>query len=189
MKEMVIEPGGLVPSSSRPAMGTLLRRQMGIHHVWRLATYSSALAVQENVVIVAKLGAMKSGEARKKAASILTELSLGEWLNFLPKKLSGGEKRRAEIARALVNCAALILADEPIANLDSKTGHEVMRLLGDIAKEQGRSVVIVSHDQRIKDIADYVLWLEDGHFRDIVTMAIDPIYGMAVERDKSIRLD
>ena len=67
--------------------------------------------------------------------------------------------------RALVNDPALILADEPTANLDSKIGQEIMRLLRRIAKEQRRSVIIVSHDQRIRDIADRVLWLEDGEFK------------------------
>jgi len=90
------------------------------------------------------------------------------------------------IARALVNEPALILADEPTANLDSKIGHEIMRLLRRTAKEEARSVVIVSHDQRIKDIADRVLWLEDGQFKDMVTMAIDPVCGMSVEREKAI---
>ena len=61
-----------------------------------------------------------------------------------------------------------------------------MRLLRRIAKEQGRSVVIVSHDQRIRDIADRVLWLEDGAFKDIVTMATDPVCGMAVERERAV---
>ena len=78
-----------------------------------------------------------------------------------------------------INDPTLILADEPTANLDSKIGHEIMRLLRPIAKEQGRSVVIVSHDQRIRDIADRVLWLEDGAFKDMVTMATDPVCGMA----------
>jgi len=120
---------------------------------------------------------------------LLTDLGLGERLNFLPKKLSGGEKQRVAIARALVNDPALILADEPTANLDSKIGHEIMRLLRRIAKEQGRSVVIVSHDQRIKDIADRVLWLEDGQFKEMVTMATDPVCGMAVEREKAIKIE
>ena len=80
----------------------------------------------------------------------------------------------------------MILADEPTANLDSKIGHEIMRLLRQIAKEQGRSVVIVSHDQRIRDIADRVLWLEDGAFRDIVAMATDPVCGMSVEHERAV---
>ncbi len=147
----------------------------------------SALTALENVAIVAELAGSKSGAARRKAASILIELGLGERLNFLPEKLSGGEKQRVAIARALVNEPTLILADEPTANLDSKIGHEIMRLLRNIAKEQGRSVVIVSHDQRIKDIADRVLWLEDGEFKETVIMAVDPVCGMSIERDKTIR--
>jgi putative ABC transport system ATP-binding protein len=146
----------------------------------------SALSVLENVAIVAELVGLKSGAARKKAATILNDLGLGERLNFLPEKLSGGEKQRVAIARALVNDPTLILADEPTANLDSKIGHEVMRLLRHIAKEQQRSVVIVSHDQRIKDIADRVLWLEDGQFKEMVSMAIDPVCGMSVEQEKAI---
>ena len=154
----------------------------------------SALTALENVAIVAELAGSKSGEARRKAASLLTEFGLGERLHFLPEKLSGGEKQRVAIARALVNDPSLILADEPTANLDSKIGHEIVRLLRRIAKEQpakggeagGRSVVIVSHDQRIKDIADRVLWLEDGEFKETVTMAIDPVCGMSVEREKAI---
>ena len=149
----------------------------------------SALSALENVAIVAELGGMKSGPARKKAADLLSGLGLGERLNFLPEKLSGGEKQRVAIARALVNDPALILADEPTANLDSKIGHEIMRLLRGIAKEQGRSVVIVSHDQRIKDIADRVLWLEDGQFKEMVTMATDPVCGMRVEREKATTLE
>ncbi len=149
----------------------------------------SALSALENVSIVAELAGTKSAGARHRAAALLTELGLGERLNFLPEKLSGGEKQRVAIARALINDPALILADEPTANLDSKIGHEIMRLLRRIAKEQGRSVVIVSHDQRIKGIADRVLWLEDGEFKETVTMALDPICGMSVEREKAFSFE
>jgi putative ABC transport system ATP-binding protein len=128
----------------------------------------SALTVLENVAIVAELTGMKRGAARQRAAAILNDLGLEERLNFLPEKLSGGEKQRVAIARALMNDPTLILADEPTANLDSTIGHDVMQLLRRIAKEQNRSVVIVSHDQRIKDIADRVLWLEDGQFKETV---------------------
>ncbi|MFH1924510.1 MAG: ATP-binding cassette domain-containing protein [Planctomycetota bacterium] len=145
----------------------------------------SALTVLENVAIVAQLTGLRGREAKTKARDILTELDLGNRLSFLPEKLSGGEKQRVAIARALVNDPALIMADEPTANLDSKIGQEVMRMLRRIAKEQGRSVVIVSHDPRIKDIADRVLWLEDGQFKDMVHMATDPVCGMAVEREKA----
>jgi putative ABC transport system ATP-binding protein len=146
----------------------------------------SALTVLENVAIVAELAGAKKGEARRRAATILGELGLTERLDFLPEKLSGGEKQRVAIARALINDPALILADEPTANLDSSIGHEVMRLLRHIAKAQGRSVIIVSHDARIKDIADRVLWLEDGQFKDMVHMATDPVCAMPVEREKAV---
>ena len=146
----------------------------------------SALSVLENVAIVAELAGLGGRAARQKARALLAELGLAERLDFLPEKLSGGEKQRVAIARALINDPTLILADEPTANLDSKIGHEIMRLLRRIAKEQGRSVVIVSHDQRIRDIADRVLWLEDGAFRDVVTMATDPICEMAVERERAV---
>src|SRR5512138_444424 len=146
----------------------------------------SALTVLENVAIVAELAGIGRPAARDKALTLLSELGLGERVRFRPEKLSGGAKQRVAIARALVNDPALILADEPTANLDSKIGREIMRLLQRIAREQGRSVVIVSHDQRIKEIADRVLWLEDGQFKALVEMATDPVCGMAVERDKAI---
>jgi len=142
----------------------------------------SALTAVENVALVAQLSGDRGVTAHDRATGLLTELGLEDRLTFLPEKLSGGEKQRVAIARALMNEPALILADEPTANLDSKIGHEIMRLLRGIAKEQGRSVVIVSHDDRIRDIADRVLWLEDGALKDMVTMATDPLCGMAVER-------
>jgi putative ABC transport system ATP-binding protein len=146
----------------------------------------SALSVLDNVAIVAELGGMRRRAAREKARRILGDLGLAARLHFLPEKLSGGEKQRVAIARALINDPTLILADEPTANLDSKLGHEIMRLLRRIAREQGRAVVIVSHDHRIREIADRVLWLEDGQFKDLVTMATDPVCGMPVERERAI---
>jgi putative ABC transport system ATP-binding protein len=142
----------------------------------------SALSCLDNVALVAQLGGLTHAEARKRAAQLLEQLGLGHRLRFLPEKLSGGEKQRVAIARALVNKPDLILADEPTANLDSRHGYEIMRLLRRIAKDEGRSVIIVSHDQRIKDIADRVLWLEDGAFKQMAAMAVDPVCGMAVDQ-------
>jgi putative ABC transport system ATP-binding protein len=146
----------------------------------------SALNVRDNIALAAELAGVSRKEAREKAGSLLAELGLGPRLRFSPEKLSGGEKQRVAIARALINDPALILADEPTANLDSSHGRDTMRLLREIAKNRTRSVVIVSHDQRIKDIADRVLWLEDGEFKDVVEMARDPVCGMAVERDNAV---
>lgn len=148
----------------------------------------SALSVQDNVAFAAELTGVGHAAARKKAADVLQALGLAHRLDFSPEKLSGGEKQRVAIARALVNEPSLILADEPTANLDSKAGHDTMQLLRRIAREQGRTVVIVSHDQRIKDIADRVLWLEDGEFKEMIAMAIDPVCGMAIEREGAVSL-
>jgi putative ABC transport system ATP-binding protein len=176
--------GEAISALSENRLPDIRLRQFGF--IFQDFNLLSALTVLENVALVAELTGMKHGAARQKAAALLIELGLSQRLNFLPEKLSGGEKQRVAIARALVNDPALILADEPTANLDSKIGHEIMRLLRQIAKEQGRSVVIVSHDQRIKDIADRVLWLEDGQFKEMVTMVTDPVCGMAMERGKAV---
>ena len=114
-----------------------------------------------------ELAGMYTSDAKKRAVALLTRLGMEKRLYFKPADLSGGEKQRVSIARALANNPAVILADEPTANLDSKNGHEVMHLLRDIAKKEQRTVIIVSHDERIKDIADRVLWLEDGKFKKI----------------------
>lgn len=135
----------------------------------------SALSSLDNVALVAQLTGLSRKAARQRAHRLLQQLGLGHRLDFVPEKLSGGEKQRVAIARALVNAPDIVLADEPTANLDSHHGHETMRLLRRIAKEEGRSVIIVSHDQRIKDIADRVLWLEDGQFKNEVEMALDPV--------------
>lgn len=176
--------GKMLSTLTEKHLPTIRLHQIGF--IFQSFNLLSALTVLDNIALVAELAGAKRREARKKAASILTDLGLGERLHFLPEQLSGGEKQRVAIARALVNDPALILADEPTANLDSKIGHEIMRLLQGIAKEQGRSVVIVSHDQRIQDIADRVLWLEDGRFKEMATMATDPVCGMKVEREKAV---
>lgn len=143
----------------------------------------SALPVLDNVAIVSQLAGLSRKAARQRARDLLEQLGLSHRLSFLPEKLSGGEKQRVAIARALINQPDLILADEPTANLDSHHGFETMRLLRRIAKEEQRSVIIVSHDQRIKEIADRVLWLEDGEFKDTVELAVDPVCGMSVDRE------
>jgi putative ABC transport system ATP-binding protein len=93
------------------------------------------------------------------------------------------------LARALANDPPVILADEPTANLDSGHGREIARLLRQLATEDGRSVVIVSHDDRLKDIADRILWLEDGQFRELAAMATDPVCGMPVDSGLAPRLE
>jgi putative ABC transport system ATP-binding protein len=190
--------GGLLkPSSGKIQIGqdeisTLSERRLPdvrlkrIGFIFQDFNLLSALSSLDNVATVAHLGGLSRKASRQRARELLAQLGLAHRLHFLPEKLSGGEKQRVAIARALVNEPDLILADEPTANLDSHHGSEIMRLLRRIAKEEQRSVIIVSHDRRIKEIADRVLWLEDGRFKDMVEMAVDPVCGMAVDKEQPL---
>ncbi|MBD2627013.1 DevA family ABC transporter ATP-binding protein [Trichormus variabilis] len=102
-------------------------------------------------------------EAQAKAAAMLTTVGLGERLNYYPDNLSGGQKQRVAIARALVHHPKLVLADEPTAALDSKSGRDVVNLMQQLAKEQGCTILLVTHDNRILDIADRIVKMEDGY--------------------------
>jgi putative ABC transport system ATP-binding protein len=141
----------------------------------------TALDALENVEIAANLAGVTGHPARDRATELLVRLGLGDRLHHRPDQLSGGEKQRIAIARALANDAAVILADEPTANLDSSHGREIARVLRNLATDDGLAVVIVSHDARLRDIADRVLWLEDGRFRELAAMATDPVCKMRVD--------
>ena len=148
----------------------------------------SALTAQENVELACNLAGVVGKAAHDKARDLLVRLGLGARLRSRPDQLSGGEKQRVAVARALANDARVVLADEPTANLDAAHGREIARLLRGIASEDGRCVVIVSHDERLKAVADRVLWLEDGRFRELAAMATDPVCGMAVDPADSLSL-
>ena len=124
-----------------------------------------SLSALENVEVVLNFAGVNGKAARKQATSLLSDLGMETRLGSKPKTLSGGESQRVAVARALANSPQIVLADEPTANLDFKHGYEVVTLLRDIAKEQGRAVIIVSHDQRLYDVADRVLLLEDGRLK------------------------
>jgi putative ABC transport system ATP-binding protein len=102
------------------------------------------------------------GSKRKRAIEMLTEVGLGERVDYKPKALSGGQKQRVAIARALVNQPTLILADEPTAALDKQSGRDVVTLMQKLAKEQGCTILMVTHDNRILDVADRIVNLVDG---------------------------
>jgi putative ABC transport system ATP-binding protein len=139
-----------------------------------------ALSAQENVELACNLAGVSGKRAHDRARELLEQFGLSRRLDFVPAKLSGGEQQRVAIARALANDPPLLLADEPTANLDSKIGHDVGRLLRALAHDEGRSVLMVSHDGRLEEVADRVLWLEDGTLKDLERMTVDPVCGMAV---------
>jgi ABC-type methionine transport system ATPase subunit len=98
---------------------------------------------------------------------VLAQVGLEEHINKRPPELSGGQKQRVGIARALVNEPKLILADEPTASLDKEAGRNVVNLIQDLARQQGSTVILVTHDNRILDVADRILHLEDGVIQSI----------------------
>ena len=121
-----------------------------------------ALTAQENVEIALDLKKVRGGAAKKRAAELLARVGLADKLKSLPADLSGGQKQRVAIARALAGEPHIILADEPTAALDSVSGKLIMDLLQELAHEQNRAVVVVTHDNRIFDYADRIVHIEDG---------------------------
>ncbi|MGV0028015.1 ABC transporter ATP-binding protein [Phormidesmis priestleyi] len=121
-----------------------------------------ALTSLENVEVALKLKGIRGAAARKQALDLLEQVGLVDKAKQHPQDLSGGQKQRVAIARALAGNPQLIMADEPTAALDSHNGHAVIDLLRNLAKEKKRTVLIVTHDPRIIDVADSVAYLEDG---------------------------
>jgi putative ABC transport system ATP-binding protein len=149
-----------------------IRRQK-VGFVYQSFNLLEALTAIENVRLVIQNHMQNSRkEATNRARDLLEMFGLGHRLNSLPKKMSDGEKQRVAIARALAKDPELLLADEPTANLDARRGHEVMGLLREKAVELNKAVVVVSHDNRIRQFAHRVVWLEDGTIRDEDTHAV-----------------
>jgi putative ABC transport system ATP-binding protein len=141
----------------------------------------SALSAAENIAVAGDVAKLPARLVRHRTATLLDRVSLADRAAAPPGQLSGGEQQRIAIARALINDPPILLADEPTANLDAAHGRDIGRLLRQLADSDGRAVVIVSHDDRLRDVADRVLWLEDGTFRDIGARVVDPVCGMPVE--------
>jgi len=145
-------------------------RRQKVGFVYQSFNLLESLTATENVRLVIQNHQRNSRkEAGGRARELLEMMGLGHRLNSLPKKMSDGEKQRVAIARALAKDPDLLLADEPTANLDAKRGQEVMALLREKAVELNRAVVVVSHDNRIRQFAHRIVWLEDGTITDADT--------------------
>ncbi len=160
-------------------------RAQKIGFVFQAFNLLEALSAEENILFPAQLGSEGVQGAKKRLDKLLARLGLTARRKALPGTLSGGEKQRVAIARALINQPPIILADEPTGNLDSHKGQEVMMILHDIARDEGCAVLMVTHDPRVEEIADRILWLEDGALRDRKSeqhsWVIDPVCGMRVD--------
>jgi putative ABC transport system ATP-binding protein len=160
-------------------------RALKIGFVFQAFNLLDALTVEENVLLPAALAPGGIRAARARGEALLLRLGLTARSKAYPKTLSGGEKQRVAIARALINQPPLVLADEPTGNIDSQKGQEVMMILHDIARDDGCSVLLVTHDPRVEEVADRILWLEDGQLRDRKAESHkwvrDPVCGMRVD--------
>ena len=125
--------------------------------------HGSLTAIQNVRMGLEVQGKMSGKEMLMQSQKILEEVGLGNRLNYYPDNLSGGQKQRVAIARALVSQPKIVLADEPTAALDKQSGRDVVELMQKLAKEHGCTILLVTHDNRILDIADRIVYMEDGH--------------------------
>lgn len=136
------------------------RRSLGF--VFQQFNLFPSLTALENVEYALNVKGTKGRDARNEAKRVIAAVGLGDRQNFLPRDLSGGQKQRVAIARALAGNAPILLADEPTANLDSQVGTQVLEMFRALAKQENRALVIVTHDPKVRSIADRVVKIQDG---------------------------
>jgi putative ABC transport system ATP-binding protein len=146
---------------AKPTELDRVRRNIG--YIFQAHNLHSSLTALQNVRMGLEVHPeYPVAEMQERSLQVLTEVGLAERVHYYPDNLSGGQKQRVAIARALVSQPKLILADEPTAALDSKSGRDVVDLMQKLAKEHHCTILLVTHDHRILDIADRIIHLEDG---------------------------
>ena len=146
---------------AKPATLEKVRKQIGF--IFQQHNLLNALTAVQNVELGARVtGKISRSELRERSEQMLIAVGLGERIHHHPEQLSGGQRQRVAIARALVGEPAMLLADEPTASLDKQSGREVVERMKFLAKEHGTTILLVTHDNRILDIADRIVHLEDG---------------------------
>jgi len=137
-------------------------RRRDIGFVFQQYNLFPALTALENVEYALNVKGVRGRGAHQAARSVLERVGLGDRLAFLPRDLSGGQKQRVAIARALAGGPQVILADEPTANLDTAVGVQILDLFRDLAKRENKGLVIVTHDPKVRNVADRVVGIRDG---------------------------
>jgi putative ABC transport system ATP-binding protein len=137
-------------------------RKKSIGFVFQQFNLFPALTASENVEYALNIKGTKGKAARVEAEQALDKVGLSDRKRFLPRDLSGGQKQRVAIARALVARPAVLLADEPTANLDSQVGTQILELFRELAKNEGRGLLIVTHDPKVRAVSDRVVRIRDG---------------------------
>jgi putative ABC transport system ATP-binding protein len=151
----------------------LRRRRLGF--VFQFFNLIPVLTTAENAALPLTLDGVKPAEASARAREWLGRVGLGDKLESRPDQLSGGQQQRVAVARALVTDPALVLADEPTGNLDSKSADDIANLLKQAAEEWGRAIVMVTHDLSIASHARRILFMRDGSIVDDVVLDGDPV--------------
>lgn len=153
-----------VSALSEPELPKVRRERVGF--IFQGFNLFPALTALENVEVTLNLKGLRGREGQDEARRLLNHVGLSKRLHHLPEDLSGGEKQRVAVARALAGNPPIILADEPTGMLDSKTGRRIVEILRDLARDEGRLIFMVSHDTRILALADRILTIEDGRLKD-----------------------
>ncbi len=159
----VLVHGRNISTYDERELANMRRRYFGF--VFQAFNLFRSLTAQENVEVVLRMKGRSKQKVHAEAADLLARVGLAKRAHAYPRDLSGGEKQRTAIARALAGDPPIILADEPTANLDSKTGRDILQLLRGHAKELHKAVAIVSHDPKVEEVAHRVIHLEDGRLR------------------------
>jgi putative ABC transport system ATP-binding protein len=152
--------GARVDGRSGSQLAAIRKRSLGF--VFQQFNLFPALTAIENVEYALNVKGVKGQTARAEAERVIEEVGLSDRKDFLPRDLSGGQKQRVAIARALAGNAPVLLADEPTANLDSVVGTQVLEMFRALAKRDNRALVIVTHDPKVRSIADRVASIRDG---------------------------
>ncbi len=142
----------------------ITRRKIG--YIFQAHNLLSFLTAYQNVELTLELQELTTTAADLRIKQVLTAVGLENHLHYYPHQLSGGQKQRIAIARTLVGQPQIILADEPTAALDKQSGRDIVALIQQLAKEQQCTILLVTHDHRILDIADRIIYMEDGHLVD-----------------------
>jgi putative ABC transport system ATP-binding protein len=156
--------GAAVVRSDENALREVRRRSIGF--VFQQYNLFPALSALENVEYSLNVRGAQGRKAHEEASRVLDLVGLGDRRGFLPRDLSGGQKQRVAIARALAGSPPVLLADEPTANLDTATGAQVLDLFRELAGSERRGLLIVTHDPKVRRIADRVVGIRDGRLVD-----------------------
>ncbi|HMQ34817.1 MAG TPA: ABC transporter ATP-binding protein [Chloroflexaceae bacterium] len=159
----------------------LRRRRIGF--IFQTYNLIPVLSAVENAALPLVLDGVRPAEANVRAAAWLERVGLGDRLGHRPGQLSGGQQQRVAVARALVADPALVLADEPTGNLDSRAADAIAQLLRQVADTWGRSVLMVTHDPRIAAFADRIVFLKDGTIVEETQLAARPAPALAADAD------